>query len=727
MGHQAEVEKQRHKFFRIPARNGEGPLVLLLSVIVTLALLVVLMPRETKFGYAYEKGRPWHYASLIAQYDFPIYKSDARLQADRDSAMAGFQPIFQQTDSMAYRQGRHLLSDWQAGRYKGVPYSHVAHVGRLLETIYAQGVMSNEHMSRVRDYQVTSVRIVNGTQAHSAKVNDIYTPLAAYEYIMHADTVHFQRQELARMELSQYLQPSLEYDSLKTKRARADLLASVSQTLGMVQSGQKIIDRGEIVTDETCVLLDSFRRESELRKDDSSNLRYLLCGQIGTALMIILLFVAYLALFRKDVVQSPHHVMLLFSLLLFFPGITYLMVSHNIMSIYIVPFSMAPIFVRIFIDSRTAAMHLLTMVLLASLGLHQPFNFVMTEMVAGLIAIYSLRELTARSQIFRSALAVTVGSILFGVFLDFTQGATLSNIDLSLLFYKVVCGVLLVFTYALMYLVERLFGFTSDVTLVELNSGSHPLLRQMSKVAQGTFIHSMQVANLAVEVATKIGAQTQLVRTGALYHDIGKMASPAFFTENQAGTNPHDQLTEEQSASIIISHVTEGVKLAAKHNLPEEVREFILTHHGQSRVGYFYIQAVNRRGEERVNPDDYTYPGRNPYTREQAILMMTDAVEAASRSLKEYTEENIQELVNRIIDGQLKAGYFSQCPISFRDIEQAKGVLCESLKTIYHTRISYPEAANGQRQKEEVAELQPAHPGHNSPAFRTTAFGAHHK
>lgn len=666
-------------------------LTLLLAGVLSIVIMVWAMPRESKFGYSYEVGRPWHYAPLIAAYDFPVYKSEEQQALDRDSAMAYFRPYYHSVDSMALLQGRHLLSDWQAGRMGSVPYNYVAHVGRLLEEVYANGVVSNEDMSRLNNEKSQAILLVDGSHAQAVSVGGLMTPLAAYEYIMRADTIHYKHGELSRLQLNHYLAPNLQYDSIRSRRSRNDILNSVSATVGMVQIGQKIIDQGEIVTDYKKLYLDSYKRESEIRKDASSNFRYLLAGQLGMATFIVVLMMVYLALYRRDVMQSSHHVAMLFTLVTIFPLCSSLMVGHNLLSVYMLPYAMAPILTRVFVDSRTAVMVLIGTVLLSSLSLHEPYAFVMIEMVAGLIAVYSLRELSSRAQIFRTALEVGIGTCVFSLFFDFMGGATFSSLNKSMSVYLVISGILLLFTYPLMYLVERLFAFTSDVTLIELTNINHPLLRRMSKVAQGTFVHSMQVANLAAEVANKIGASSLLVRTGALYHDIGKMQSPAFFTENQAGHNPHDQLAEEQSAGIIISHVTEGLKMAEKHNLPEEVRDFIQTHHGHTRVGYFYNQAINRRGEERVNAADFTYPGRNPFTREQGILMMADAVEAASRSLGEYTEESVQQLVDRIIDGQLMAGNFKECPLSFRDVTLAKQVLVESLKTIYHTRVAYPE------------------------------------
>jgi putative nucleotidyltransferase with HDIG domain len=273
---------------------------------------------------------------------------------------------------------------------------------------------------------------------------------------------------------------------------------------------------------------------------------------------------------------------------------------------------------------------------------------------------------------------------------DWMRTDSLSQIDYSTYNYLIVNGIALLFAYPLLYLIEKTFGFTSDITLIELSNTNNPLLRQMSEIAPGTFNHSIQVANLAGEIANKIGAEAQLVRTGALYHDIGKLANPIYFTENQSGINPHEMLTEIESAQMIISHVTEGQKMADKYNLPKEIRDFISTHHGQGKAKFFYIKYHNEHPDEPVDDLLFTYPGPNPFTREQAILMMADTVEAASRSMNEYTEQAIRDLVNRLIDTQVSEGYFKECPITFRDIQYAKTVLIEKLKTIYHTRISYP-------------------------------------
>ena len=376
--------------------------------------------------------------------------------------------------------------------------------------------------------------------------------------------------------------------------------------------------------------------------------------------------------------------------------VTAFMVTHNIFNVYIIPYAMLPIIIRVFLDSRTAFLTHVITILICSISLRFPHEFILTQLAAGLVAIFSLRELSQRSQLFRTALLVilTYAAIYFAFELMTENGLSndFSKLNLRMYTYFIINGVLLLFAYPLLFLLEKTFGFTSNVTLVELSNINNDLLRQMSETVPGTFQHSMQVANLAAEAAIRVGAKSQLVRTGALYHDIGKMENPAFFTENQSGgVNPHKNLSYEQSAQVVISHVTDGLKLADKHNLPKAVKDFISTHHGRGKTKYFYISWKNEHPDEEPNEELFTYPGPNPFTKEQAILMMADAVEAASRSLPEYTEESISNLVDKIIDSQVTEGYFKECPITFKDIATIKTVFKEKLKIAYHTRISYPE------------------------------------
>lgn len=669
----------------------KGAFTLIGTVIVVVLLLVYFLPRETKFGYEYEQGRPWRYNSLIATFDFPVYKTPDEVQAERDSALSQFQPFYTEDVQIAQRQIAAFETAWRAGRFGDVPAHCLNHVDKMLRGVYEAGMVPSADLSQMAKERTPGVRVVEGTEAVTRPITELYSTRSAYEYIVYADTINFPRELLARCNINEYLSPNLSIDSAKTSAVREDLLAAVSPASGMVQSGQRIIDRGEIISAEQYKILQSFERETVRRNDPSKGMWQVVTGQVIFVLCVIVAFVFYLRLFRREYLRSPHSILLLSSLIAIFPLITYAMVDQKFLNVYMVPYAMVPIFVRIFMDSRTAFMTMVCSVILSSFALHSNYEFVIVQFMSGMTAIYALRDLTERSQLLRVALAVFVTSSAIMLGYDLSQGIEFSHLDRSMYVYNAVNGVLLLFAYPLLYMIEKLFGFTSSVTLVELSNTNNSVLRRMSKVAQGTFVHSLQVANLAAEVADKIGAKPQLVRTGALYHDIGKMLNPAFFTENQTGVNPHDELTEERSAQIIISHVTEGLKLADKYHLPKVIRDFISTHHGRSQVKYFYIQWKNKHQGEEPDAKLFTYPGPNPFTREQAILMMCDAVEASSRSLKEFTEESIKELVNRIIDGQVQAGYFRECPITFRDIADAKRVLAESLKTIYHTRIAYPE------------------------------------
>lgn len=662
--------------------------LLLVCVASTLCLLLAL-PRDSKAGYDYEVGKPWNYAPLIADFEFPIYKSAEQLAAERDSALRTFYPYYNSHEAVAQQQVRNFAADRAAGHFAGVPDAYITYAMRTLQGVYAAGVISSESMSRLTASGTCGVRVVNGTNAVTRDLGTIFSPRTAYEHIM--DDEHYSRDLLSRLNLHKYLEANLVYDSIKTQQGKAELLSGISGSTGLVLRGERIIDRGERVNLRQKAILDSLRRESERRKEDVDNERIILFGRFGLIAAFMALLVIYLRMFRRDLYQSPHTVYLIFSVVTIFPLLTYLLCTYKFFSVYIIPFAMLPIVLRVFTDTRTAFMSHLTMVLLASIPLHTQYQFILSQLLAGLVGIYCIKDLTERSQIFLTSLIVTVCTIVFGVMFELSEGGNLIGADRSWFRDIVISGVALLFTYPLLYLIEQAFGFTSSVTLIELNNTNSPIIRRLAKEAQGTFIHSIQVGNLAAEVAARIGAKVQLVRTGALYHDIGKLTNPGFFTENQAGYNPHDKLTEEESAQIIISHVTKGVELADKHRLPKVIKDFILTHHGASMVRYFYVQAVNKYGEENVDKAKFTYPGPNPFTREQAILMMSDAVEASSRSLKEYTTEAITELVNRIIDGQVANGAFVNCPITFRDISEAKQTFIDSLQVIYHTRISYPE------------------------------------
>lgn len=659
-------------------------------VVLTVALIVALLPRSQGKMFHYDEGKPWMYGQLIAKFDFPIFKSEETLKNERDSIMKNFRPYFNVNPKIEEQKIGQFLKDYKNG-IPGLPPEYVTLVAQRLHELYQMGIANTAYFTDLQKDSNNVVHIVMGKQAISKPVGEIYTTLGAYENLFSTPQLSAKRSIIQQCNLNEYIEANLQYDKARSESEMNDMLSLIPQASGIVLEGQRIIDRGDIVDAKTYRVLDSFEQATEKRNESKDQVTSMLIGQSIYVFILLSLFTLYLTLFRNDYFEKPRAISLLYAMLIIFSIITSVMMKHNIFSVYIVPFAMAPIFVRVFMDSRTAFISHVTMIFLCAVAVKYQYEFIIVQLVAGLIAIYSLRELSKRSQIFLTALLVTVGSAAAYLSLQLIQNDDFSKLDHSMYYHLAVNGIFLLFTYPLMLIIEKLFGFISTVTMFELSNTNNELLRTLSEVAPGTFQHSMTVGNLGVEIANKIHAKGHLVRTGALYHDIGKMVNPVFFTENQVGVNPHDNISDLESAKIIIGHVTEGLRLAEKYNLPKVIQEFITTHHGKGLVKYFYINYKNAHPDKEVDEAPFRYPGPNPWTREQAILMMCDTVEAASRSLSEYTEESISNLVNKLIDSQVSSGFFTDCPITFRDIKIAKQILIERLMSIYHTRIQYPE------------------------------------
>lgn len=661
-----------------------------LLVLITVLLIVWALPRNESKQFRYDIGKPWMYGSFIAKFDFPIYKTDEAIKEQEDSLLETYQPYYNYDPAVEKKQVSKFLADYQNG-IPGLPHNYVHLIADRLHRLYQAGIMDTPEYNEAYRDSTSQVRLVSGNNAQSISLACVYSTLSAYEQLFIDEQIAMQRPILQRCNLNNYIEPNLIYDKGKSETERNDLLSSIPPASGMVMSGQKVIDRGDIVDEYTYRVLSSFEREIKRRSATQTQITNTIIGQVIFVTLMVFLFTMYLGLFRRDYFNKPRSIAMLYTLITLFPVVVSLMMRHNFLSVYMLPFAMVPIFVRVFMDSRTAFVCHVTMILICTTAVRYQYEFIIIQLVAGLIAIYSLRELTRRAQVFKTAILVGIGSTFVYLALQLMQDNDFSSMDHDMYYHFVVNAVLLLIAYPMMYIIEKMFGFVSSVTLFELSNTNRGLLRDLSEIAPGTFQHSITVGNLAAEIANKIGANALLVRTGALYHDIGKMKNPVFFTENQAGVNPHDTLTYQESARIIISHVTEGVKLAERENLPTIIRDFIVTHHGTGITKFFYIKYKNEHPEEEVDPAPFTYPGPNPFTREQAILMIADGVEAASRSLPEYTEESISTLVNRMIDQDVTDGYFKECPITFRDLAIAKLVLIERLKAIYHTRISYPE------------------------------------
>ncbi len=667
-----------------------------LLFISAVAVIVYFLPRDEKFNYQFSVNKPWKYGQLIATFDFPIYKEDTLIQKEQDSLIATFQPYYQWNGKVEQEALTKLKKNVRLNS-KRLSQEGYLYIERALKHIYAEGVVSTADWQQLKDENTASIMVISENLANAHPAERLFTMQKAYEYILNTpDSLHLDGDMLRQCALNDYITPNLTFDKERTETSKAELLNNYSWANGLVVSGQKIVDRGEIISPETYNILESLRKESAKRNESFGKKQFILAGQILFVGILISLFMLYLELFRRDYYESKKSLGILFMLMVLYCVGTAFMSTHRFFSVYIIPYAMLPIIIRVFLDSRTAFLAHAVTILICSVSLRFPHEFILVQLVAGLVAIFSLRELSQRSQLFRTAFLVILASSL--VFLSYElmtesgSSDTLSQLNRRMYVYFMANGFLLLFAYPLLFLLEKTFGFTSNVTLVELSNINNDLLRQMSETVPGTFQHSMQVANLAAEAANRIGAKSQLVRTGALYHDIGKMENPAFFTENQSGgINPHKGLPYEQSAQIVINHIPDGLKLADRYNLPQVIKDFISTHHGKGKTKYFYISWKNEHPDETMDESLFTYPGPNPFTKETAILMMADGVEAASRSLPEYTEESISQLVERIIDSQMEEGYFKDCPITYKDIATVKAVFKEKLRIIYHTRISYPE------------------------------------
>lgn len=662
-------------------------------VLLTTLLIVWFLPRNEGKRFVYEVGEPWHYGTIIAKYDFPIYKTDEALAKEKDSLLKQFQPYFLYDSHVEQANIEKFKRDFAAG-LPGLPATFEAIIIDRLHRLYQAGIMGTPNYNNVASSDTTSaVRVIFGKNVESILINCVFSTLSAYEQLLDDEALSNERTAVQRLNLNNYIEPNLIYDKEKSETARNDLLSGISPASGMVMTGQKIISVGDMVNDYNYRVLNSLEKEMDRRSATDTQLIYMMIGNSLYVFILVMMFTFYMALFRKDYFNKPRSIAMIYTLITIFPILVSMMMQHSYFnfSVYILPFAFVPMFVRVFMDSRTAFVAHITTVLISASVVRFQFDFIFIQTVAGLVAIYSLREMSSRAQVFKTALMVFVAMGVSYFTIKLMQSGSEFNMDTSMYYHFLINGVLLLLSYPLMYLIEKAFGFISMITLIELSNTNQGLLRNLSEVAPGTFQHSVTVGNLASEIANKIGANSTLVRTGAFYHDIGKMINPVFFTENQqGGINPHDNLTDKESARIIIEHVPNGVKLAEEANLPVAIIDFIRTHHGRGLAKYFYIKYQNEHPDEIVDKEQFTYPGPNPYTLEQAILMMADSCEAASHSLNEYSEENITKLVNTIIDQQVADGCFKECKITFYDISVAKQVLIDRMKAIYHTRIQYP-------------------------------------
>lgn len=673
-------------------------LLVILSVVSAL-LTVYFMPAHRQEKYTFTVGKPWTYDVLIAPFNFSIQKSDEVWQAEADSVKASFAPYFSRNASVSETALAEFDRFYKDSLSKVVWEESYQALRRRLEKVYRDGIISTS------DEEVLSgkrlFRVYEGNTSSFVQTSSVRSVRDAYRLVTDAEMYVYDRYTLLQHNLEQYIQPNLVYDESRSEADLTSQLNEISHYRGMVVEGQKIIDQGEIVDEQKSNIINSYLN---IVNEKNQSKRFEMLTWAGRGLFVLLCFLVlfiYLSLYRIDDIENRSILWFLFGSISLFTVSMGLYCQYSSWSIFLFPCSMLAIMLRIFLDSRTAFTGYMAFVLSTSLIVSMPYEYVLLQFLAGLTGIYSLKELSQRSQILRTCLLIFISYSLVWTAFQMTQLENIRDIDPLIFLYFAINCIVILLVYPLLFVIEKLFGFTSNVTLIELSNINNPLLRELAEKAPGTFQHSMQVSTLASEAATRIKASPQLVRTAALYHDIGKMDNATFFTENQNGVNPHDKLTPQESARIITGHVEKGLELADKYGLPESIRGFIASHHGKGVARYFYIKYSQDHPDQVPDPHDFSYPGPNPYSKETAVVMMADAVEAASRSLKEYTEESIGELVDKIIDTQVQEGYFQDCPISWQDIKRVKETFKEKLRTMYHTRISYPEATVGPDQKKQ--------------------------
>lgn len=662
----------------------------IIILLLGIAFVVWLLPRHSASSYIYQVNRPWNYQLLTAPFDIPIRPDSMSAQTAIDSINRTFVPVFKRLSAVDENVNSQLT---RALNGIDVPSSVRTQLTSRLKEVYSKGVVDEEVFNDISTGRLPAVRVVNGNSLIRKPTSQLRSPRRAYEWLKEQLNSDEARYAIEQSKLASLLVPNVVLDTVMSDRMRIDLQQRATAPIGVIQQGERIIDRGEVVTPQLFTILQTYETMQAERGNgaDGNGLYAWMAKSLYVGILFTLLGV-FLFYFRRRLWRQPKVVAFLVGLIVAFCIFAFIMSNSFDMGLYIIPFSMVSIMIIVFFDGRTAMFSTLITTLLCAVIAHFPLEFIAMQFVAATIAINSLKELSRRSQLLRTALLIYLGYSLMYVAVNVMLTGTFSSLAPKMFGFLAINVVLVSFAYVLVFVFERWLGFTSTVGLVELSDINHPLLRELSRQCPGTFQHAMGVSNLAAEAAAKLGANVQLIRAGALYHDIGKIENPAFFTENQHGVNPHSALSPEQSARIIINHVHDGLKRAEKANLPSAIRKFIAEHHGAGMARYFYITACNNAADgETVDPTPYTYPGPNPTSIESSILMMADAVEAASRSLTNYSPEAITDLVNKLIDSQVASGLHNDSPLAFRDVKTIKESFIQRLLTIYHSRIAYPE------------------------------------
>lgn len=691
--------------------------------IATALLLLLVIPKGAKFPYEFKKGTAWLHKNLSAPLDFPIYKTEIEITDEKDSLFKNFTPYFKYDNQIFIenlnRFKKRFETKWSEyltkyfrvdetenknktvnDKVAQLKYDYLNYTSNLIEDIYNKGVIVlPRHLSgdTIKDLTISMIR---NNIAEEYGVKEFHDIKSAYEYIDKA--IHNRRDLFSynsgidanfieALKLKEFISPNIFYDEPTTAKIRKNLTENVSLTRGMVGEGDRIISKGEIVDNNKLKVLNSLKKEYESYITSTSSYYFITIGQFIIVMACMLAIAFFLINFRKDIIRDFVKTLFLLLLVVIMVSVFSIFIRFTKINLYIIPLAILPIIIRTFYDTRLALFIHIIAVLIISFFMPNGYEFALLQILVGITAIFTLANVNRREQFFISAIFIIITYCVMFFAISIIQEGDLMKINYRNLIWFGFNGLLVLSAYPLIYIFEKVFGFLSDVTLMELSDTNHPALRMLAEKAPGTFQHSLQVSNLVEEVMVKIGGNSLLARTGALYHDIGKVNIQQYFIENQGfGNNPHDSLEFEQSAEIIISHVREGLIIARKYNIPEQITDFIQTHHGTTKVQYFYRSFIKKYPEKEGETQKFTYSGPIPFSKETAVVLICDSVEAASRSLKTYTEQTIDELIENIIGYHIRNNQLENSDVTFKDIANIKKILNIQLRNIYHSRIEYP-------------------------------------
>jgi putative nucleotidyltransferase with HDIG domain len=666
--------------------------------IISIVLVVIQFPKEGKFKYEFQKGKPWMHEDLIAQFDFAIRKTDKEIAGEKATALENFKPYFifkneiqQEKVNSFSSEFEHKWNDHYGEKNEKLKNANLKAAIAIIDSVYSKGIIQLTDTLEKSEGDVV-INILKNNVAEEKDLSEIFTIKTADEYI---NTTLMQKRgidkEILLPLLENAIAQNITYDADITNKYKQNILNDISLIRGMVQKGERIISKGELINGEKYQVIESMKQEYEMQIGSSAKYFNILLGQILLICISFIVLFLFLMSFRKDILADNKKVLLILLNIFFMVIITSLVIHTDVKYLYLVPLCIIPVIIRAFFDTRLALFVYLVTIIIIGFLVPNSFEFVFLQLISGIIAIISVVNLRKRSQFFLTTVLVFITYSATYTGMTLMQEGSLAEIDVTNYIWFAGSSLMILFSYPLIFIFEKVFGFVTDVSLLELSDINSRLLRELSTKAPATLQHSLQVANLAEEAIYEIGGNTLLVRAGALYHDVGKMDMPLYFTENQGtGINPHEELTSEESAAIIISHVIRGIELAKRYNLPERVIDFIRTHHGTRRTLYFYNQFIKNNPEEVVDESKFRYQGPIPFSKETAVLMMADSVEAVSRSIKNADEESVRAMVDKIINLQIEQQQFVNSDITFSDITRIKKIFTRKLLNMLHVRIEYP-------------------------------------